>query len=251
MPPEALSDESFYGFPIDVFSLGCVAIHLVSMQWPIPRAIKQQDKVIGKMIMLTEQQRREKYFVNLEQLPAFKRLVEKCLQDSPSDRPVVSEVAEGLRTIQLDSLQNQSVDIVEVYNSVVNYREQLQYKERELVEINRQSQAKEMELLHELEKIKSSLTEVNQKLSDANSQLNDKDIQLAKAKSELDAKDSQLGMANDQLATKDRQLATVKNRLAIKNNELAETKQQLQDQIAEMKRRDTQEVCNFLKGTAS
>ena len=70
MPPEALSDESLHGFPIDVFSLGCtcVAIHFVSMQWLTPRAIKQQDKVTGKMIVLTEQQQREKYFVNFEQL---------------------------------------------------------------------------------------------------------------------------------------------------------------------------------------
>ncbi|XP_065890212.1 eukaryotic translation initiation factor 4 gamma 3-like isoform X2 [Dysidea avara] len=240
MPPEALSDESFYGFPIDVFSLGCVAIHLVSMQWPTPRGIKQQDKVTGKMVMLTEQQRREKYFVNFGQLLVLKRLVERCLEDSPSDRPVVSEVTKGLRIIQSDPLLNESVDIIELYNSVVNYKEQLHCKQQELVERNKQSQEKEMESLHELEQVKSVLAEVDQKLINANSRLVAKDTQLAEAKSELDAKDSQLDKVNNQLATKDTQLATVKSQLAAKNAELAETKQHLQDQIAEMKRRETQ-----------
>jgi len=236
MPPEALSDESSYGFPVDVFSLGCVAIHLVSMQWPAPRAIKQQDKVTGKMVKLTEKQRREKYFVNMEQLPVLEKLVEKCLQDSPHDRPAVNEVAEGLRANQFDPLLNESVDIIELYNSVMNYKEQLQCKEQELVERNKQYRAKEMESLHELEQMKSLLAKVNQKLSKANSQLVDKDIQLAEVKRELDAKDSQLDKMNNWLATKDRQLATVKSQLAAKG-ELAE---QLQ---AEMKKKETQEVC--------
>ena len=34
MPPEALSDNPQYGKPIDVFSVGCVCVHLISMEWP-------------------------------------------------------------------------------------------------------------------------------------------------------------------------------------------------------------------------
>ena len=92
MPPEALSVESVYGFPIDMFSLGCVTIHLVSMQWPTPRPIytKQQDDDTGKMIALTEQERSE-YFVKFKQIPALKKVVEKCLQNDPNDRLVAGE----------------------------------------------------------------------------------------------------------------------------------------------------------------
>ena len=165
MPPEALSDESFYGFSIDVFSLGCVAIHLVSMQWPAPRAIKQQDKVTGKMIMLTEEQRREKYFVNFGQLPAFKMIVEKCLRDSPSDRPSVNEVSEGLRAIQSDSLLHGNINIVELYNSV-NYKERLQYTEQELAVKKEQLQMKEVEIVQfrrELELLRSKATQESRK----------------------------------------------------------------------------------------
>ena len=36
MPPEALSVNPQYGKPIDVFSVGCVCVHVISMEWPIP-----------------------------------------------------------------------------------------------------------------------------------------------------------------------------------------------------------------------
>ena len=242
MPPEALSDDPNYGFPIDVFSLGCVTIHLVSMQWPTPRAIKQQDKVTGKMVVLTEQQRREKYFVTLKELPPLQGLVERCLQDSPVDRPAVRDVTKELRAIQSDPLLNESIDIVELYNSVVNYKELLHRKEQELVEKNKQSQTKETELLLELEQIKSVLAEVDHDLVKANSQLVTKDSQLAMAKAELDVKNSQLDRANNQLVTKDTQLAKVKSRLAAKESELAENNRKLNSLKAGMGKRESKEV---------
>ena len=36
MPPEALSVKPRYGKPVDVFSLACVTLHLMSHQWPQP-----------------------------------------------------------------------------------------------------------------------------------------------------------------------------------------------------------------------
>ena len=36
MPPETLNKPR-YGKPVDVFSLGCVALHVISHQWPEPK----------------------------------------------------------------------------------------------------------------------------------------------------------------------------------------------------------------------
>ena len=57
MPPEALADdEATYDVTIDVFSLGCVCLHVISMQWPMPKAMKQLDSKSGKVLALTELQ---------------------------------------------------------------------------------------------------------------------------------------------------------------------------------------------------
>jgi len=163
MPPEALSDNSDYGFPIDVFSLGCVTIHLIGMQWPVPIASKVQDKETGKMLFLTEQERREKYFLRFEQLPDLKKLVEKCLQDLPNKRPVVGEIAKQLKAILSDNPVSEGVNIIELYNSY----SKLHAKDQELAETNKSLQSKE----EEVRTLKSDLIEVQQQLTEVKTQL--------------------------------------------------------------------------------
>ena len=190
MPPEALSDTTEYGFPIDVFSFSCVIIHLISMQWPVPIATKVQDKVTGKMLYLTEKERREKYFLMFEQLPDLKKLVEKCLQDVPNDRPVVGTIVKELKIILCNTPVSEDVDIIELYNSVVNYKVQLRAKEQELIERNRCLQSKEQEVLQysrEIHTLKSDLIQVRQQLAEANSQLALKYTKLAEYEQRLQA----------------------------------------------------------------
>ena len=78
MPPEALSVNPQYGKPIDVFSVGCVCVHVISMEWPMP-----SDKIHAKNVVLSEIQRREKYFTKLVKYPSLEQLVKQCLQDEP------------------------------------------------------------------------------------------------------------------------------------------------------------------------
>ena len=42
MPPEALLVRPHYDKPIDVFSLACVALHVMSHQWPEPEDLVQE-----------------------------------------------------------------------------------------------------------------------------------------------------------------------------------------------------------------
>jgi len=197
MPPEALSEESVYGFPIDMFSLGCVAIHLVSMQWPIPKPLymKQQENETSKMIALTEQERRSEYFVKLEQLPALKKIVEKCLQNDPNDRLVVGEVIKELKAMLCNISHHEDVNIIELYNSIASFEEQLHAKEeqlcakeQELAEKNENLQSKEDEVLqlnHKLDTLKPELIQVRQQLAEANSQLAVKYRKLAEYEQRL------------------------------------------------------------------
>ena len=57
MPPEALLVRPRYSKPVDVFSLACVTLHVMSHQWPEPKDLFHE----GTMIARTEVQRREEY----------------------------------------------------------------------------------------------------------------------------------------------------------------------------------------------
>ena len=52
MPPEALKEKPCYGKPVDVFSLACVFLHVMSHQWPVPKDLLPENT----MIALTEMQ---------------------------------------------------------------------------------------------------------------------------------------------------------------------------------------------------
>ena len=100
MPPEALLVKPRYGKPVDVFSLACIILHVMSHQWPEPK-----DRVPeGTMMALTEVQRREKYFQWCTPL-SLKELVELCLHNVPDQRPAVSKVCEDIKALKANADQ--------------------------------------------------------------------------------------------------------------------------------------------------
>ena len=96
MPPETLLRKPRYGKPVDVFSLGCVACHVMSHQWPEPKDLLLE----GSLIALTEVERREDYlkFCSEESL---REMIESCLCNSPDQRPEISSVCAELEELKL------------------------------------------------------------------------------------------------------------------------------------------------------
>jgi len=98
MPPEAISVNPCYGKPIDLFSLGCVSLHLMSHQWPQPLDQVQQ----GTLTALTEVERREKY-LKLCTLLSLKQLIVSCLQNEPDQRPEIAAFHTEINKIKADT----------------------------------------------------------------------------------------------------------------------------------------------------
>ena len=189
MPPEALLDKPQYGTSLDVFSLGCVGIHLVSLALPIPEAVKQLDESGEMMTMqMTEFQRREKYLRKFEPLPPLRRLIEECLKDSPKERPVIGEVVKRLRNIHCDPLPHENDDILQLHTSLIDCEKQLHDKEQELAHSMEQIREKDKELVELAEQSK----ELSQMLASTAQQSVEKDQQLAKAAQQLNACEKQL-----------------------------------------------------------
>ena len=96
MPPEALSVKPHYSKPVDVFSLACVALHIMSHRWPEPK--DQVQQINDSIVALTEVQRRDDYLEYCTP-PSLKDLVKSCLNNMPKQRPDISLVHKELNKI--------------------------------------------------------------------------------------------------------------------------------------------------------
>ena len=130
MPPEALSVNPQYGKPIDVFSVGCVCVHVISMKWPIPL-----DQVVNDVI-LSEVERRVQYFTKMIKYPSLEQLVKRCLQDRPEQRPAIAEVSRGLKNINYDHQPHEDDNIIDLFTSAIqcsSQDEQIAQNDQQLI----------------------------------------------------------------------------------------------------------------------
>ena len=95
MPPEALLRKPRYGKPVDVFSLGCIACHVMSHEWPEPKDRVPEDT----MTVLTEVQRREEYLHSCTH-SSLRQLIESCLANLSDRRPQISAVSRELKDLK-------------------------------------------------------------------------------------------------------------------------------------------------------
>ena len=101
MPPEALLDTPVYGPPLDVFSYGGVILHVVNQEWPKPLHYVMTDHKTGKVLGLTEVERRQQHLDKMTGTPVdLRSLAEECLDNQPSRRPLISGVTERMKRMK-------------------------------------------------------------------------------------------------------------------------------------------------------
>ena len=87
MPPEALNNPPVYSVSVDVFSFGCVIIHLQTHKWPSPITVPKGE-------FISEFDRRREY-LDMNS-PYLLSIVEKCLEESSEDRLTSTVLVESL-----------------------------------------------------------------------------------------------------------------------------------------------------------
>jgi len=97
MPPEALSVNPHYGKPVDVFSFGCVMVHMISHQWPVPD--DQVQTATENLRALTEIERRKRFLNGMQVSPSMMIFIAYCLKNAPEHRPGIGKVLENLEKI--------------------------------------------------------------------------------------------------------------------------------------------------------
>ena len=113
MPPESTSVKPRYDKPLNVFSFGCVTIHIMTHQWPVP-----DDQVTQDLKALSEIERRMKYLCNVKIIMPLKMLIGSCLENVPDQRPTIGKVMQKLRSIVTE-------ESLSVYDNVIELEKHL------------------------------------------------------------------------------------------------------------------------------
>ena len=228
MPPEALSANPVYGPSIDVFSLGCVCVHMVSLQWPAPL-----DRVTANNVVLSEIQRRELYFVNLANFPSLTHLVEQCLQNISEKRPAIGDVIKELKNVECDQHPHKGDGIIELFNCVNDLENMLYQKDQQLMAKDEQLVVKDQQLSQTVENVclkdqqlKQKDEKLTQIVSEKDQELQIKDqklIQIVRLKDQkLDQKDEQLIQNHQEISEKNKLLIQKDQQLRQKELEMLE-----------------------------
>ena len=148
LPPEGRVSKPIYGLPYDIFSLGCVCIHLVSMQFPTPTNDMVMDEAARRLtrVDLTEFERRIEHLTKFPQTPDLQPLVEWCLKDAAKERPTTTDVIQYLKNVDYDRQPHENDGIIDLYDCMSAYKAQLEGKERELQKSIQQLEEKEKEI---------------------------------------------------------------------------------------------------------
>ena len=95
MPPEAMTADPTYDTCIDIFSYGVLMIHMFSGKWPEPQCGQiRMDR--GRMIPVSEAERRSKYFQVIGDQHPLMDLILRCIDNDSRRRPSASDTVRRL-----------------------------------------------------------------------------------------------------------------------------------------------------------
>ena len=95
MPPEVMIANPQYDSTIDIFSYGIMMIHMFSGRWPEPQNGQTRIEA-GKLIPVTEAERREVFLRAIGNDHTLMDLILRCINNDPQARPHASEAIDQL-----------------------------------------------------------------------------------------------------------------------------------------------------------
>lgn len=135
MPPEALVADPVYDESLDIFSFGVMTVHVVTGGWPSPHLSANITDSSGRLVALSEVQRRANHINNMESDSTLKYLAEKCLQNDPKARPTAKVVSDELKSLLVCPSSPSSFPLLDTLvekEAVERHRDELQERMKEI-----------------------------------------------------------------------------------------------------------------------
>ena len=101
MPPEVMVANPKYDTSIDEFSYGILMIHIFSGRWPEPEVGQIRTEPGGRLIPVSEAERREVFLQAIGNDHPLMYLILKCINNHSQSRPHASEIVEQLAEMVL------------------------------------------------------------------------------------------------------------------------------------------------------
>ena len=101
MPPEVMVANPKYDTSVDEFSYGNMMIHIFSGRWPEPQVGPNRTEPDGRLIPVTEAERREVFLRAIGNDHPLMDLILKCIHNHSNSRAHANEIAERLAEMVL------------------------------------------------------------------------------------------------------------------------------------------------------
>ena len=101
MPPEVMIANPKYDTSVDEFSYGIMMIHMFSGRWPEPQVGPNRTEPDGRLIPVSEAERREVFLRSIGNDHPLMDLILKCINNHPQARAHASEIVERLAEMMI------------------------------------------------------------------------------------------------------------------------------------------------------
>ena len=164
MPPEALKGNPGYDHKLDVFSYGCLILHVFTHQWPAPTAQyvrKQYDP--NSFSLVSEWDRRANYTTVISGDNPFFLFTKSCLCNDPKKRPTISDaiICAEHAVSSLPPMKNK-IEMIKEIDSLTKQVDQLEKQVHDVIEKSKQAtnhaQEDLMKLVTEKDQLMTSLS---------------------------------------------------------------------------------------------
>ena len=248
MPPEVMIPNPQYDTSVDVFSNGILMIHMFSGRWPEPQ-VGQTRIEAGKLIPVTEAERREVFLQAIGNDHPLMDLILRCINNDPQLRPHATENVKQLAKM-----------VVQIPSSFANRLEMLRHiettteKEVQVKKVQRVEESTQLLpgsgqglgveqlglLLKDLE-MQKQILEAEKKTVEA---------ERTAAKSEVASLSKQVGKLEDTLSntihrfeeTLAREKDSYKKKVLEENNQTLEEERQLHEETLQRERRKYEQL---------
>ena len=239
MPPEALEDNPSYDYKLDVFSYGCLILHVFTHQWPIPTAqyvpsTNFFQRIRGSYYLVTEWKRRSNYTTAISSDNPFFSFAKSCLDNNPKKRPTMNDaiICAEHAVSSLPPLKN----TLEMMKNIDLLTERVNQLERQVEQEKDQAQ----ENIHQLEQEKKQAQDNICQLEQEKEQAQDNIRQLEQEKKQAQDNICQLEQEKEQTQDNICQLEQEKKQAQDNICQLEQEKEQTQDNIHQLEQEKKQ-----------